>query len=101
MPVLMFLYPLSITLIVLALIGNLFEHDQIVYCCVTIFTAVAAIFDLLKSLPETIRISLHLNGVISAAAKILPWFDLNLGWLIPAIIGFAIAMLIRWFNKKR
>lgn len=101
MPVLMFLYPLSITLIVLALIGNLFEHDQIVYCCVTIFTAVAAIFDLLKSLPETTRISLHLNGVISTAAKILPWFDLNLGWVIPAIIGFAIAMLIRWFNQKR
>lgn len=100
MPVLMFLYPLSITLIVLALIGNLFEHDQIVYRCVTAFTAVAAIFDLLKSLPESVRTLLHLDEVIAAAGEILPWFDLNLGWVVPALIGFIVGMMIR-AGKKR
>lgn len=100
MPVLMFLYPLAITLIVLALIGKLFEHDKIVYRCVTIFTAVAAIFDLLKSLPEAVRSLLHLDGVIAMAGEILPWFELNLGWVVPALIGFAVGMMIRKFKKN-
>lgn len=100
MPVLMFLYPLAITLIVLALIGKLFEHDKIVYRCVTIFTAVAAIFDLLKSLPNAVRTLLHLDGVIAMAGEILPWFDLNLGWVVPALIGFAVGMMIRRFKKN-
>lgn len=99
MPVLMFLYPLAITLIVLALIGKLFEHDKIVYRCVTIFTAVAAIFDLLKSLPKEIRTFFHLDGVITVAGEILPWFELNLGWVVPALIGFAVGMMIRRFKK--
>lgn len=100
MPVLMFLYPLAITLIVLALIGKLFEHDKIVYRCVTIFTAVAAIFDLLKSLPKEIRTFLHLDGVITVVGEILPWFELNLGWVVPALIGFAVGMMIRRFKKN-
>ncbi len=100
MPVLMFLYPLAITLIVLALIGKLFEHDKIVYRCVTVFTAVAAIFDLLKSLPKAVRTLLHLDGVIAVAGEILPWFELNLGWVVPALIGFAVGMMIRKLKKK-
>lgn len=100
MPVLMFLYPLAITLIVLALIGKLFEHDKIVYRCVTIFTAVAAVFDLFKSLPKAVRTLLHLDGVIAVAGEILPWFELNLGWVVPALIGFAVGMMIRKFKKN-
>lgn len=100
MPVLMFLYPLAITLIVLALIGKLFEHDKIVYRCVTIFTAVAAVFDLFKSLPKAVRTHLHLDGVIAVAGEILPWFELNLGWVVPALIGFAVGMMIRKFKKN-
>ena len=32
LPVLMFLYPLSIALIALALLGKFFGHDRTVYC---------------------------------------------------------------------
>jgi len=51
LPVLMFLYPLAITLILLALVGKKFEHDSVVYVSVTVCTAVAALFDLIKTLP--------------------------------------------------
>ena len=51
-PVLMFLYPLAITLILLALLSRFFGHDRSVYCWVTGFTLVAAVYDLLRTLPR-------------------------------------------------
>lgn len=95
LPVLMFLYPLAITLILLALIGKLFDHDRVVYVSVTVFTCFSALFDLIKTLPEGIRSSLHLDAAVEAAQKILPWFDLNLGWILPAAVGFVLGMVIR------
>lgn len=95
LPVLMFLYPLSITLILLALCGKLFNHDRNVYVSVTIFTCVAALFDLLKALPAGVRIGLHLEGAVPLAETVLPMFNLNLGWVVPALIGFVLGMVIR------
>lgn len=95
LPVLMFLYPLAITLILLALIGNLFEHDRAVYVSVTAFTCFAALFDLIKTLPEGVRSGLHLDAAVGFAQKILPWFDLNLGWILPAVVGFVVGMMVR------
>lgn len=101
LPVLMFLYPLAITLILLALFGKLFEHDRAVYVSVTAFTCFSALFDLLKTLPESVQSSLHLERLIGFAAKILPWFHLNLGWVVPAVTGFVLGMLIRIIRKRR
>lgn len=101
LPVLMFLYPLAITLILLALIGKIFDHDRVVYVSVTVFTCFSALFDLFKTLPEGVRSSLHLDGAVAFAQKMLPWFELNLGWVLPALIGFAVGMLIRAAKKGR
>ena len=68
LPVLMLLYPLAITLILLGLFGGLFGHDRRVYISVTACTAVAAIFDFLKALPEGVRAALHLQPVLDAVA---------------------------------
>ena len=99
-PVLMFLYPLAITLIALALCGNVFNHDKTVYVSVTAFTLVAAIFDLLKTLPAGLQESIHLAPVIGFARKILPWFDLNLGWAVPAIAGLFVGLIIRKMKNR-
>ena len=51
----MFLYPLAITLILLALAGKWFDNDRRIYLCVTIFTLAAAILDFIHALPgETV-----------------------------------------------
>lgn len=100
LPVLMFLYPLAITLIVLALIGKVFEHDRVVYVWVTIFTGISAWFDFVKALPKGVQQCLHLDGMVTFARNILPLYDLNLGWIVPAILGFAVGMLIRMRRKK-
>ncbi len=96
LPVLMFLYPLSISLIVLALTGRLFDHDRAVYISVTLFTGIAALFDLAKTLPA----GLQPEGMLRLGELILPFYDLNLGWVIPALLGLAIGLLIRGLRKK-
>lgn len=101
LPVLMFLYPLAITLILLALFGKMFDHDRVVYVSVTAFTCVAANFDLIKTLPEGIRAGLHLDALVGLAQKTLPWFALNLGWVMPAIAGFVFGLIIRAVRKNR
>lgn len=100
-PVLMFLYPLAITLILLALFGKMFGHDRAVYVSVTVFTCVAAVFDLMKTLPEGIRNGLHLDALVEVAREILPWFDLNLGWIVPAVVGLVLGLVIRVVRKNR
>ena len=99
-PVLMFLYPLAITLIILALCGNVFQHDKAVYVSVTAFTCVAAVFDLIKTLPADLQTGLHLEPVIGFARNVLPWFDLNLGWVVPAIIGLVLGLIIRKMKNR-
>ena len=98
-PVLMFLYPLAITLILLALCGNAFQHDQAVYVSVTAFTCVAAVFDFLKSLPADLQAGMHLEPVIAFVGNVLPWFDLNLGWVVPAVVGLILGLAIRRLRK--
>lgn len=100
LPVLMFLYPLAITLILLALAGRMFEHDKAVYVSVTVFTAIPALFDFIKTLPTSVQSSLHLEGAVRYAGNAFPFFDRNLGWIVPAVIGFALGMLIRVVRKK-
>lgn len=100
LPVLMFLYPLAITLILLALTGKLFAHDRAVYVSVTAFTCFSALFDFLKTLPAGVQSGLHLNGVIRFAQQVLPWFNLNLGWVMPAAVGLALGLLIRMIRIR-
>ena len=100
LPVLMFLYPLAITLILLALCGNLFGHDRAVYVSVTALTGVAALFDLIKTLPASIRGGLHLDGAVELAQRLLPFFRLNLGWVVPAAVGLVLGLMIRAARKR-
>ena len=95
LPVLMLLYPLSITLILMALFGNLFDHDRCVYISVTAFTFPAALLDFLKALPESLPIRFYLDSVIRLAGRLLPWFHVNLGWVLPAIVGLFLGLLLR------
>ena len=98
-PMLMLIYPPATALIVLAFICKRFQHDRAIYISVMIFTWAAAIFDFMKTLPASIRTALHLDAAVDFARGFLPLFNQNLGWLIPAIIGFAIGLAIH-FSKR-
>ena len=100
-PVLMFLYPLAITLILLALCGRLFQHDRAVYLSVTAFTCVAALFDLMQALPEALQAALHLEGAIRLAERMLPFYNLSFGWVVPAAIGLLLGLAIHFTKNRR
>ena len=98
-PMLMLIYPPAIALILLAFLGKFFAHDRTVYIATMIGTWAAAIFDCMKTLPAPVQAALHLDAPIAFAAAHLHLFDKNLGWLLPAVIGFAAGMAIRASRK--
>ena len=100
LPVLMFLYPLTITLILLCLFGHWFQYDRRVFLSVTAFTVAAAALDFLNALPAGIKEILHADVIISAAQKFLPFFSLGMGWVVPACIGLAIGLVLHVSGKK-
>ena len=100
-PVLMLIYPPATALIILAFAGKLFRHDRAVYLSTMIFTWAAAIFDFFKTLPTGVRTALRLDAPVELAKRYLPLFDLNLGWLLPAVAGFVIGMAIHLSRRGR
>ena len=99
--VLTFLYPLAITLILLALLGHCFDHDRAVYAWVTGLTLVAAFYDLLRTLPDHLRAVLHVNGLVDTVGKALPFATIGLGWICPAILGLVIGLIFRAVRPKK
>ena len=94
-PVLMFLYPLSIVLILLTLGGGLFGNDRGVLRWTIGFTMAAAIIDLLRTLPESTRTLLHLGPMVNFAESWLPLCKLGFGWVCPAVVGLIIGLVLR------
>ena len=94
-PVLMFLYPLAITLILLALFGKSFGHSRSVYVWTTAFTLVAAVFDMIGTVSRMVPGSTVLSTLTAFAQRFLPFFRLGLGWICPAAIGFLLGLLLR------
>ena len=101
MPVLMFLYPLAIVLILLTLGGRLFGNSRKVLRWTIGFTAAAAVFDFLRALPEGARSIFHVNGVVELAGRILPLSDSGFGWVCPAAAGLMIGLVTYWMERKK
>ena len=100
-PVLMFLYPLTITLMLLSLFGHFFAYDRRVFVSVTAFTLAAAVLDLLATLPDGARAFLHVNGLVAFCKESLPLFGLGLFWIIPAAVGLVLGFILRAAGKKK
>ncbi len=101
LPVLMFLYPLAIVLILLTLSGKAFHNDKTVLRWTIGFTAAAAVFDFLRALPAGTRSALGLNGIIAASEGLIPLSAQGFGWVCPAILGLAIGLAARRILSQR
>lgn len=101
-PVLMFLYPLAIILILLTFLSPFFHHARIVYISVTTATFLISSVDGLKSLCESLQMDYFtwLSPIIKFYNEILPLYKEGLGWLLPALIIFLLAMFIEWVLEK-
>lgn len=92
-PVLMMIYPLAIVLIFLSFIDRIFQRKQAVYLFGLVPTAIISI---LSSLLEA---GLHMP-LAAELLEHLPLFEQKIGWLVPALIGTIIGILLSpFFNK--
>jgi LIVCS family branched-chain amino acid:cation transporter len=93
-PVLMFLYPLAISLILLSLLAPFINKQKDIYRWTIILTIIAAFFDFCNVLPNNIKEAKIISGIIDFAHRCLPGFDYGFGWIIPALGGFIIGTII-------
>ena len=90
-PVLYFLYPLAIVLILLGLFGNLFGHSRRIYQWTMVFTWAAAVLELFRVV--------EVPAVTTLASRILPLYSYGLGWVLPAAAGFLIGLCLEKGKK--
>ncbi|MDJ1091401.1 branched-chain amino acid transport system II carrier protein [Macrococcus caseolyticus] len=100
-PVLMFLYPLAITLILLTLFSKYFNHSRTVYQFTTYFTMIAAFVDGLKASPEFIANTAFAKGIVNFGDHYLPLSSIGMGWVLPAVIGFVIGCIVYLARGKK
>lgn len=100
-PVLVFIYPLCITIILLSLFGNSFKNHKAVYVWVTALTLVTAFVDLLKNLPKELKEILNVQPLVDFTYGILPFSRLGLGWICPALIGLVIGLVVMKTSKAK
>lgn len=100
-PVLMFLYPLAITLMLLVIFGPLFKHHPGVYRMTTYVTLLAALIDALNSSPAFIKDTAFATSIIEFADVYLPFFSIGMGWIIPALIGFILGLVLSKLQPNR
>lgn len=94
-PVLMLLYPLTVVIILLAFLNNWFGGSRVVYVCTIFATLVVGLLDAWKAAfsfaPETAAL---INSIF-------PLYDIGMGWLLPASIGFVLGLVLKTVAGKK
>ncbi|AHW63952.1 Branched-chain amino acid transport system II carrier protein [Corynebacterium glyciniphilum AJ 3170] len=86
LPILFLLYPLGMTLIVLALLDRFFGGRRPVYVGAVIGAGIVAVLDAVKTAGI-------LTDQINDTFSFLPLFSDDAGWILPAVIGGIIGLL--------
>lgn len=97
-PVLMFLYPLAIVLILLTFLSRLFNHSRIVYVSATVVTLLISTIDGLMAFCDSFGLDYFewMMPIITFYRRILPLYNDGLGWLIPVLVVILITgVLVR------
>ncbi|MFY0602447.1 MAG: branched-chain amino acid transport system II carrier protein [Flavobacteriaceae bacterium] len=90
-PALMFIYPITIVLIVLNVISKKYSSPM-VFKGVVLFTFIFSIPDFLGAL--------KLGAFLEPISQWIPWSSENLGWVLPAVIVFFALNLYRYISSS-
>lgn len=100
-PVLMFLYPLAIVLMILTFLSPLFNHSRVVYVAATAVTLLISTIDGFKTFCDLLGMSYFgwMVPIVSFYESVLPLYNQGLGWLLPAFIVIVITGVAVRFQK--
>lgn len=87
LPVLLAIYPLAIVLVILSFIDRVFYQKPYVYMIPLVLTGIISVYDALKSAGFEVE-------AITRVFSYLPFYEEGIGWLVPAIIGTLIGIII-------
>lgn len=95
-PVLMFLYPLAVSLMLLTFASPLFHHSRLVYVAATIVTFMISAIDGLKTLCDSLEIDYFgwMSPIVSFYEEALPFYKQGLGWLLPVLVIMLITGIV-------
>ena len=92
-PILNAIYPLALVLIVLALLDHYFIKDTKIYKYTIVITTIISILQIIDQanfLPSSLTIILQK----------IPFYEITMGWVIPALFVFTIVFSIEKFIEK-
>ena len=93
-PVLMFIYPISIVLISLSILSIYMGKRMRVYQITLGVTSLFALLDFIKALPDPVKNIEFLKAILTFGENTLPGFKIGFAWIIPALLAFVISYLI-------
>lgn len=95
-PVLMFIYPLAIVLILLTFASPLFKHARLVYISATVVTFMISSIDGLRTLCALLGIEYFawMKPIVAFYESTLPFYSQGLGWLVPVLIVMVITAIL-------
>ncbi|MGQ2282053.1 branched-chain amino acid transport system II carrier protein [Apilactobacillus kunkeei] len=100
-PMLMFLYPFAMVLILLSVFSPLFKRDSVVYFWVVLLTTVPALMDMLASFPPVVSQSAFAKMVGSFQQSYLPLASIGMDWVPFAIVGLLFGLMCHWYKNKK
>lgn len=90
-PVLNMIYPIAIMLIVLAMLDKVLKGNKMVYKLTILFTGIVSVMDGLSGFGINLGVKLFGN---------FPLYGEGLGWIVPAIVGIVLGLVISKFKVK-
>lgn len=99
-PVLMFLYPLAMVLIIVAVLTPILGDSKWIFGITTLSTIIPALFAGIEALPKALRANGFVHQIL-VWNSYLPLAEMSLGWVVPALIGLVVGYIVSRVYRNR
>lgn len=97
LPALLMVYPVLMALVLASFLNRWFKDRQPIYAGILIGAACVSIPNGLESLAANYNVQI---AVLSDLLQSIPFYQLGLGWVIPAVIGGIIGAIVNTMRNK-
>lgn len=92
-PILNIIYPVALVLIILGILDGYINGEKIYYRNIVLFTGITSLLSTLVDL------DLLKNNFLTMLVKNLPFYEVGLSWITPAVLAFILSYIIKKKNK--